>query len=146
MSAMWNMALVCRHQDKDDVGGGKGQRRSEPRGEVHYYRFERMRLAFKTAKLVIITHVAPLQRTVIHCSNAVKCSEDLSFCCRFEHQLTENQLTEDLNFLHACRHDSRVEAASTKLTESEIKEAQAPEQVAAADLLTISCAACICAD
>ncbi|DBA69448.1 hypothetical protein WJX79_010912 [Trebouxia sp. C0005] len=30
--------------------------------------------------------------------------------------------------IRAQRHDSRVEAASTKLTESEIKEAQAPEQ------------------
>ena len=50
-------------------------------------------------------------------------------------------MSEDLNFLHACRHDSRVEAASTKLTESEIKEAQAPEQVAAADMSTLACAA-----
>ena len=56
--------------------------------------------------------------------------------------MTEQQVSEDLNFLHACRHDSRVEAASTKLTESEIKEAQAPEQVAAADLPTLSCAEC----
>ncbi len=45
MSAILPMALVCRHQDKDDVGGGKGQRRSEPRGDVHYYRFVRLLLA-----------------------------------------------------------------------------------------------------
>lgn len=56
-------------------------------------------------------------------------------------QLTEHKISEDLKLFYACRHDSRVEAASPKLTESEIKEAQAPEQVAAADMSTLSCAA-----
>ena len=50
-----HMLLVCRHQDKDDVGGGKGQRRSEPRGDVHTYRFVRLPLAFSTTKLIVIT-------------------------------------------------------------------------------------------
>lgn len=59
MSVFWHMGLACRHQDKDDVGGGKGQRRSEPRGDVHYYRFVRLLLAFTTTKLVIITHYQP---------------------------------------------------------------------------------------
>lgn len=41
-----------------------------------------------------------------------------------------------MSCLH-CRQEGRVEAASTKLTQSEIKEAQAPQEVSSIHVLSL---------
>ena len=100
---------------------GKGRTRSKPKGNCHtssgHLRFV-FHLVYSSACPQVATANSH-QHICLFCGQWLR--PDLLYSAGFCQSVSPLQVD--------CRHDSRVEAASTKLTESEIKEAQAPQQV-----------------